>query len=70
MHMEAFKGMKTEVPGKVNLKELFRFAFCRIDPGDGQAYTQQEFAEYYGAAGETKWENALKVCSQRSLGIV
>jgi hypothetical protein len=70
MHMQAFRSMKTQVRGKVDLKELFRFAFCRIDQDDGQAYTQQEFANYYGAAGKTKWENALRVCSQRSLGVV
>ena len=69
MHMEAFKGMSTEVPGKVNLDELFRFAFCRIDPGDSKAYTQQEFADYYGAAGKEKWKNAIYICSPRSLGI-
>ena len=69
MHVDAFKNRKTQIPGKVNLKELFQFAFCRIDQDDGRAYTQVEFAEYYGDAGEVRWKNALKVCSLRSLGI-
>ena len=45
---------------------MFRFAFSRID-ADGQAYSQQQFAEYYGRDGRAHWEQSVPVVPDQLL---